>query len=76
MGPEGIILVNSPISTFQQSLTHSAMGCQMCILLSENTSFSTPILNIIIKKLKSRHPFSLSVIGLMSLVSEELTVLV
>ena len=25
MGPEGIILVNSPITTFQQSLTHSAM---------------------------------------------------
>ena len=26
MGHEGIILVNSPISTFQQSLTHSAMS--------------------------------------------------
>ena len=26
MGPEGIILVNSPITTFQQSLTHSALG--------------------------------------------------
>ena len=25
MGPEGVILVNSPISTFQQSLTHSAL---------------------------------------------------
>ena len=25
MGPERIILVNSPITTFQQSLTHSAM---------------------------------------------------
>ena len=25
MGPEGIILVNPPITTFQQSLTHSAM---------------------------------------------------
>ena len=25
MGPEGIILVNSPITTFQQSLTHSAL---------------------------------------------------
>ena len=25
MGPEGIILVNSPITTLQQSLTHSAM---------------------------------------------------
>ena len=25
MGPEGNILVNSPISTFQQGLTHSAM---------------------------------------------------
>ena len=28
MGPEGIILVNPPITTFQQSLTHSAMGRQ------------------------------------------------
>ena len=28
MGPEGNILVNSPITTFQQSLTHSAMGLQ------------------------------------------------
>ena len=26
MGPEGIILVNPPITTFQQSLTHSAVG--------------------------------------------------
>ena len=25
MGPEGIILVNPPITTFQQSLTHSEM---------------------------------------------------
>ena len=25
MGPEGIILVNPPITTFQQSLTHSAL---------------------------------------------------
>ena len=25
MGPEGIILVNPPIATLQQSLTHSAM---------------------------------------------------
>ena len=25
MGPEGIILVNPPITTFQQSLTHSAV---------------------------------------------------
>ena len=25
MGPVGIILVNPPITTFQQSLTHSAM---------------------------------------------------
>ena len=25
MGPEGIILVNSHITTFQQSLTHSAL---------------------------------------------------
>ena len=25
MEPEGIILVNFPITTFQQSLTHSAM---------------------------------------------------
>ena len=25
MGPEGIILVNPPITTLQQSLTHSAM---------------------------------------------------
>ena len=25
MGPEGIVLVNSPIATFQQSLTHSAV---------------------------------------------------
>ena len=28
MGPEGNILVNSPISTFQQGLTHSAMLIQ------------------------------------------------
>ena len=27
MGPEGNILVNSPISTFQQGLTHSALRC-------------------------------------------------
>ena len=27
MEPEGIILVNFPITTFQQSLTHSAMRC-------------------------------------------------
>ena len=27
MGPEGVILTNPPITTFQQSLTHSAM-CQ------------------------------------------------
>ena len=26
MGPEGIILVNPPITTFQQSLTHSAVN--------------------------------------------------
>ena len=26
MGPEGIILVNPPITTFQQSLTHSALS--------------------------------------------------
>ena len=26
MGHEGIILVNSPISTFQQGLTHSGMS--------------------------------------------------
>ena len=25
MGPEGIILINPPITTFQQSLTHSAL---------------------------------------------------
>ena len=25
MGPEGVILVNPPITTFQQSLTHSAL---------------------------------------------------
>ena len=28
MGPEGIILVNPPITTCQQSLTHSALGFQ------------------------------------------------
>ena len=26
MGPKGIVLINSPITTFQQSLTHSAMN--------------------------------------------------
>ena len=26
MGPEGIILVNSPITTFRQSLTHSGLS--------------------------------------------------
>ena len=35
MGPEGIILVNSPITTFQQSLTHSAL---MLILLRKSLS--------------------------------------
>ena len=29
MGPEGIILVNFPITTFQQSLTHSALEQQV-----------------------------------------------
>ena len=29
MGPEGIILVNPPITTFQQSLTHSALGIEL-----------------------------------------------
>ena len=29
MGPEGIILVNPPITTFQQNLTHSAMMTDM-----------------------------------------------
>ena len=39
MGPEGIILVNPPITTLQQSLTHSAMcgngeTCKIsCILI-------------------------------------------
>ena len=33
MGPEGIILVNSPITTFQQSLTHSAMIMLLIVLL-------------------------------------------
>ena len=33
MGPEGIILVNSPITTFQQSLTHSAMIMLLLVLL-------------------------------------------
>ena len=30
MGPEGNILVNSLITTFQQSLTHSALGWSVC----------------------------------------------
>ena len=29
MGPEGIILVNPPITTIQQSLTHSALIVQV-----------------------------------------------
>ena len=29
MGPEGIILANSPITNFQQSLTHSAMAVKL-----------------------------------------------
>ena len=33
MEPEGIILVNSPITTFQQSLTHSAMIMLLLVLL-------------------------------------------
>ena len=39
MGPEGNILVNSPISTFQQGLTHSAMDLnllQVCAKLVGN----------------------------------------
>ena len=43
MEPEGIILVNSPITTFQQSLTHSAMialsleklAYKWCVLFEE-----------------------------------------
>ena len=30
MEPGGIILVNSPITTFQQSLTHSALAATDC----------------------------------------------
>ena len=30
MGPEGIILVNPPITTFQESLTHSALWSVIC----------------------------------------------
>ena len=33
MGPEGNVLVNSPITTFQQSLTHSAMIMLLIVLL-------------------------------------------
>ena len=33
MGPDGIILVNFPITTFQQSLTHSAMIMLLIVLL-------------------------------------------
>ena len=33
MGPEGIILVNPSITTFQQSLTHSAMTLVIVIKL-------------------------------------------
>ena len=29
MGPEGIILVNPPITTLQQSLTHSALDSHL-----------------------------------------------
>ena len=35
MGPEGIILVNPPITTFQQSLTHSALWCVDCVVLPD-----------------------------------------
>ena len=35
MGPEGNILVNSPITTFQQSLTHSAIMIEYAIFNSD-----------------------------------------
>ena len=33
MGPEGIILVNPPITTLQQSLTHSALIIIMVVMI-------------------------------------------
>ena len=39
MGPEGIILVNPPITTFQESLNHSAMHyCTMRLALKKHVS--------------------------------------
>ena len=35
MGPEGIILANSPITTFQQSLTHSE--CAVNTVVTEHS---------------------------------------
>ena len=37
MGPEGIILVNPPITTLQQSLTHSAMNEKVKVAFSFKT---------------------------------------
>ena len=47
MGPEGIILVNSPITTFQQSLTHSALvfhrGVIVCVPKTVFMNFESQI---------------------------------
>ena len=40
MGPEGNILVNSPISTFQQGLTHSALSQSRAVLVCSDASVS------------------------------------
>ena len=38
MGPEGNIFINSPISTFQQGLTHSAVVHSVMIIVRMNIS--------------------------------------
>ena len=45
MGPEGIILVNPPITTLQQSLTHSAM-ILIVIVAFKNIGIALKIINI------------------------------
>ena len=41
MGPEGLILENPPITTFQQSLTHSAMGLNLYCNATQGNSEHT-----------------------------------
>ena len=52
MGPEGIILVNSPITSFQQSLTHSALvGGEFPIQSLGNVPDGSSKVKIVIERL-------------------------